>query len=383
MWRWMMVWAACAGDPTEVCTCEAGGDDDDDDDTVVTTGTTADTATTPTGDTGDTATDDCPQCDDGLACSIDTCDADGACSYEPAYDCPWPALAVQWLLETEPALEVSLSGAAWDPVNHRLWVVRNSGGAAVWRLVQDAIGRWIVDEDTAHVRAEWLDVSGLSGLDLESLTIPDPVGAPDVVYLMAEGDEQIVAFDLSVPGEAEPVGVWDTSPYLPLLDQLGSEGLTFVPDGALAAAGFVDGDGLPRVSAGGMGGLFFVGHQNGGKVYAFDLGAFDTVAHVGTFDTARLDTSGLEFDAATNRLYLWHGVTNTLEITRLTSSDTGGTYRKLDTEYVFQHPSDMNLEGIAVTGGDDCADGTRSLFLIADDGGPASIQLYSDWPLCP
>jgi hypothetical protein len=58
--------------------------------------------------------------------------------------------------------------------------------------------------------------------------------------------------------------------------------MTFVPDDALAAWGFVDGDGQPRTSALGYGGLFFVGTQNGGAVHVFDLSATDdTVEQVG------------------------------------------------------------------------------------------------------
>ncbi|MEQ1503719.1 MAG: hypothetical protein ABMB14_15880, partial [Myxococcota bacterium] len=140
--------------------------------------------------------------------------------------------------------------------------------------------------------------------------------------------------------------------------------------------------GAARVSAGGMGGLFFVGHQSGGGVFVFDLGLDGGVAFVGGYFTARDDTSGLSFDAGTNRLYVWHGESNDLEIVRLSSQPTGSA-RALDTEYLFDWPGSDNIEGVAVFPVSDCgAHGLRRLALIEDDGYDESIRLFDDWPLC-
>jgi hypothetical protein len=364
---WIWAWMACreAEPPPEA-------------DTSPTTTSTAETAAppTPTGDTAPEPT--CPACDDGLDCSLDRCDDAGACAWEPLTDCAWPAPAVLPLVGDLPELQVSLSGAAYDPVNQRLWVVRNSGPAGIWRLVPADAGAWVVDE-VDGVPAAWVALPGLGELDLEGVTVVDPVARPDEVHLVDEAAGQIVAFDLSIPGVATAVGQWDTSGPLPTLEQLGAEGLAFVPDAALAAAGFVDADGAPRTSAGGTGGLMLVGHQNGGRVYAFDLGLFGLAEHVGTYETGGRETSGLELDPHTGRLYVWHGVDNDLEVVRLSSTDVGGV-RVLDREHLFDHPAYTNLEGVAIA---PCDGSARALFLVTDDGGPSSLAAYPDWPCFP
>jgi hypothetical protein len=187
-----------------------------------------------------------------------------------------------------------------------------------------------------------------------------------------------VAFDLSTPGVAVATGLWDVSAVLPQWDQLGAEGIAFAPDDTLAAAGFVDGQGAPRLSTGGMGGLMLIAHQNGGRVYAFDLGLFGLAEHVGTYDTGRRESSGLELDRVSGRLYVWHGVDNDLEVVRLSSSVVDGV-RVLDREYLFDHlaPATTNLEGVAIG---PCVGDVRSLYLVTDDGGPASLTSYPEWP---
>lgn len=352
-----------------------------DTDTDAQTDTGSDSAgTAETADTGETCT-----CDDGLDCSTEACDPLGRCLVTPVSVCAWPAVAPEdatSLAGADPGLEENQSGATWNPVTRELWVVRNAGPSGIWRLVEDGPGSWVVDTDPDGEPAVWTDVG-----DAESLVLVDPIGAPTLLHVLDEGEASIVAFDLTVAEEEpEPLRTWDLSSWLPDADPFGAEGLAFVQDDLLAAWDFVDGDGVPRASTLGMGGLMFVAHQNGGQVWVFDLAPeSDAVVHVATFDTARSETSGLELDPSTGRLYLWHGENdNDLEVTRLSSTDRGGRLRKLDTEYVFDHPGEGNLEGVALMGTGDCADGGRPLFLIEDDGGERSIELYPDWPIgCP
>jgi hypothetical protein len=162
------------------------------------------------------------------------------------------------LASLDPDFQSALSGATWDPVNRKLWVVRGEG-AAMWRLEEDGSGGWRIED-------KW----PMGSRDLESLVIPDPVGAPNTVVVMIELSEVIAQFDAS-GSDAELEKVWDTSDYLATSGNQGSEGLTFVPDDALEDWGFVDGDGKPRTSILGMGGLFFEGTQNGGAIHVFDL----------------------------------------------------------------------------------------------------------------
>jgi hypothetical protein len=324
----------------------------------------------------DTGVADCEAtCDDGLGCTEDLCDDQDRCVHSPVDTCDWPAGlppdGVEALAGLDEDFRVSLSGATWDAVQRVLWVVRGNGATA-WRVVEDGAGGWEIATKQA-----------LGNLDAESLVVVDPEGAPDVVHVAVELEEVVTAFDVS-GDDAVELRTWDTSPWLETSGSRGSEGMTFVPDAALSAWGFVDGEGAPRRSALGYGGLFFVGTQNGGNINVFDLSATDgAVEFVGTYVTSRTDTSGLEFDAGTGRLYIWHGGDdNDLEVVRLASGDAGAGQRAFETEAIFDHPSDDNLEGMALLGLEDCDSDGRPLVFTIDDGGDRALDVYPDWPLC-
>lgn len=359
--------------PPPVPTAETGT-------TPLPTGDTAPPTTAPTADTG------C-HCDDGLACSDDACDALGRCVALPLYDCVWPATAPGYAtflgaLDPDGDLMVSQSDAYWDAAGRRLWVLRNSGPEGIWRLREDGAGGWVIDADGAGATAEWKDL-GLG--DIEGITQIEPVARPTVVTVIDEELGHAVSYDLAVAGVATEVARWDLSAWVTPVDRAGAEAITFVPDAALASWGFTDAYGVARTSALGMGGLVFVGWQLGGMVFVFDLDpAGGAVTWVGTYETARAETSGLAFDADTGRLYLWHGaMVNDVEVARLSSS-IGVIARKLDTEYVFDYPETGNVEGVVVLGTSDCGPTGRPLFVIQDGGMERSIQLYPDWNVgCP
>ncbi|RLB55830.1 MAG: hypothetical protein DRJ42_05080 [Deltaproteobacteria bacterium] len=167
----------------------------------------------------------------------------------------------------------------------------------------------------------------------------------------------------------------------------GSEGLTFVPDEFLSAQGFVDASGTPYVSAGGMGGLFFVGHQSAGQLYVFDMNrTTGGYTFVGEYQTGGDETAGLEFDRSTGQLFIWHDSSiDQIEVVRLSSTVAAGG-RRMDTIVTYDGPElitlmSNNIEGIAVKPIEDCtAAGKRDLFLTIDGGRIWSLFLYSDFP---
>lgn len=270
-----------------------------------------------------------------------------------------------------------MSGASWNPVTRTLWVCRNGPGgdqSKFWALVEDGSGGFEVAYRNGN-RAEWTGFG-----DLESITQADL--EEDVVYLLIEGEENVRAYDVSTYGVAVLLNDWDLSPYLPLSGGYGAEGLTFVPDSALSTAGFVDPAGNPVTSSGGMGGLMFVGHQNGGSVYAFDLDrARNAVRFVGEYRTGYSETAGLEFDRSTGMLYIWHDdVHDTLEKTTLRSTAVAGqSYRRFDIVASWNGPDHSNNEGIALMGVEDCANGRRGLFMTIDGGGYSSLRWYREF----
>jgi hypothetical protein len=380
-------WMACGGDDPAGRTPPDGtaatGETGDGVTTTGATGGTGDTAATGAS-TGDTAC----ACDDGLDCSDDSCDASGRCVATPLYDCAWPAAPPEYAiplggLDPDGDLLYSVSDGYWNVDARRLWVVRNSGPSGIWRLREDGLGGWAVDLDAGGALAEWKDL-GLG--DIEGLTQLDPVGAPSVVTVVDEELGHVVSYDLATAGAAPEVARWDLSAWIAPAGALGAEATAFVPDAALASWGFTDAAGAPRTSAAGLGGLVLVGMQTGGEVVAFDLAPGGVGSTwVGAYGTARPETSGLYWDAATERLYLWHGgMTNDAEVARLSSTDVGLPNRKLETEVVFDYPLGGNVEGIAVLANADCGPVGRPLFLLQDTIGERAIQLYPDWtPGCP
>ncbi len=380
---WLVVLAACRPDPI----VDTNNPPD--------TGTSEDTSVShtgaaSTGSTGDTAptVDPCiALCDDGFDCTEDACDDQDRCIYTSLETCDWPAsnpADALSLADLDPdgGLRVSVSGVGHDPATGAVWLVRNAGPEGVWRLMPDGAGGYVIDEDDQGDPAVWIDFASYPEDDFEGIAVVD-TSPPDVVYLMEESSAQILAVNLTRAGITGAEGRWDVSEWVAPNGVLGPEGLTFVPDAILADQGFVDGDGLPRTSVGGMGGLMFVAHQSGGLLHAFDLYDNGAVDLVGVYETGHVESSGLEVDAVTGRLYVWHGGINHLEVARLSSTE-GGTagQRLLDSEYVFDLPSMGNVEGVEIIG--DCADGVRPLAVVTDDGAERSVLVYTDWPLgCP
>ncbi len=293
---------------------------------------------------------------------------------------PWPAEPAGEAENLTPIegpepndFHLDLSGAFWNPVTRRLWIVRNGPGgdqSKLWAAVEDGLGSFRIDERATR-RGEWTDFG-----DLEDVTQADL--AEDVVYLMIEGEERIREYDVSVYGTATLRNNWDTRAHLPLSGGYGAEGIAFVPDAALVAAGFVDAAGSPRASRRGMGGLMFVGHQNGGRVYVFDLdrtsGTFD---YVGEYATGYGETAALAFDRSTSRLYAWHDDADVLEVLSLASEPVAGQpYRKLTPLRAYRGPDARNNEGIALLPVGECVDGRRDFFMAIDGGGYSSLLRY-------
>jgi hypothetical protein len=237
-------------------------------------------------------------------------------------------------------------------------------------VVEDNNGSFQIDTRDGN-RGEWTNFG-----DLEGVTQADY--SEDVVYLMIEGEERIKEYNVSIYGTATLNNNWDTRSFLPLDDASGAEGITFVPDSALSAAGFVDQNGNPYTSTQGMEGLMFVGHQNGGAIYVFDLnrdsGDFQ---FVGEYLTGRAETSGLEFDRSTGRLYIYHDAgIDILAVSDLTSTPVSGLVRQFTIIKAYDGPSNANNEGIAVVPSEGAE---RSFFLTTDGGGARSLSWYKQF----
>jgi hypothetical protein len=294
---------------------------------------------------------------------------------------PWPAESLAQALDLT-AVEgplpndfaQDLSGLHWNTTTRVLWATRNggTGGSKAWALEEDGNGSMRVGT-RGGVRAEW---TGLG--DAESVT--QAPGMVDDVLVIDEATGVVTQWDFSVGETHVAVTSWDLSAFLPVYNgDLGPEAMTFVPDAALVAGGFVDGSGAAWSGGSPLGGLLFVGHQAGGNVYAFVLGANGMPTHVGTYATGVSETAGLEWDAHTAHLLAWHSASfNQLSVLRLSSEPGTGGVRVFHVDARFDSPGSGNHEGMAVM--DTCTGNTRWLWLATDDGGDHALRVFTSFP---
>jgi hypothetical protein len=284
---------------------------------------------------------------------------------------PWPAepwISAITLTHLDTAFKKNMSGACYNPETGIFWVCCNGGPSTFWGLKKIPNGSLeIVAKGQKRAKYD------LSKGDLEGICQANY--REDLLYLMVERIDMIREYDVSSYGNAILKNEWDISAYVPTMGWWGSEGITFVPDEWLKRGGFTDADGNPYVSKNGMGGLMFVAHQNGGRIYVFDLSRETKAVHfVGSYKTSRSESSGLEFDRSSGLLYIWHNIyQNYLEVTRL-SSYTDVNERRMSSVTEFIGPKGGNLEGIAISP----AIAKDGLCLIVDDDNQdgAALMLF-------
>jgi hypothetical protein len=300
-----------------------------------------------------------------------------------APSCPWPAeppaSALNLTTVEGPGtndFHEDLSGAFWNPYEPALWVCRNggAGGSKIWKLVPSGPSSFQVGT-VAGQRAEWTGFGDCEALALATFA------EPSTLFTVEETSSSIREYDLSAP---VPVlrQTWNVSAHLPAyVGGLGLEALAFVPDATLAAQGFLDGAGQPRTSALGMGALAIVGHQNGGRVYAFDLDrASGALQFVGEYATSGTEVAELCFDPTLRVLFAWHGEgQNDLE-ELLLSSTPSGAIRQLNRVLTYDFPGTANDEGFAVQWVPGGCTGARGAFVCTDDGGASSLRWYRSFP---
>lgn len=297
------------------------------------------------------------------------------CVWSARAESPWPfgdPLNLTAIEGPEPNdFYNDLSGGFWNPETRILWICRNGPGGSnskLWAIREDGSGSFEIDYQGSD-RGEWTGFN-----DFEGVTQADYSEA--VVFAIIEDAQEIREYDVTTYGSKTLINSWSIAAYIPTSGGYGAEGITFVPDQSLTASGFVDASGTPYSSTQGMNGLIFVAHQNGGRIYVFDLNrTYGTLSFVGEYLTSYSESAGLEFDRSTHQLYIWHGGQhNTLEITDLTSTDVGA-YRKFDEVITYSQPHGGNLEGIART---ESNEPDQWLFLTMDDGGANALDWY-DW----
>jgi hypothetical protein len=232
---------------------------------------------------------------------------------------------------------------------------------------------------------------GEIGSDIEACAQVDRF-AVDELYTLSEDDGRIARV-IDIDGAPTVDRVWNLEvmnnghSLPPETSNRGPEGLEFVPDADLLAAGFRFPDGgVFTGSTKGMGGLVFVGHQIDGRLHVFDLNpdvSEDFVNH-GSFLTSESEIAGLHFDRSSGNMYLWHSPSGvkTVAVSTLSSNGSLGT---IDTFEVYDSamPSG-NVEGLALVGRTGCGEmgalDSERLVFLARDGSSPNLGYFDDFP---
>jgi hypothetical protein len=238
-----------------------------------------------------------------------------------------------------------LSGLHWNPVTNRLYCVQGDGRLRILQMDTSTMGFTQIANKTL--------LDGPEGITQVNFSANE-------FYTIDENNYEIRKFTHNAAfGNLTEAKHWDllASPS-PMEDtgNNGPEGIVFVPDAALNAAGFVSQQtGALYTSVKGMGGLLFIAHQNEGVVWVFDVNpnTNNDFAYVGKYETSRLESCDMAFDRTTGLLYILHNIdANYIETTDLTSVATSGNARKFVThnEYFLGNPTDgnINIEGFAL-----------------------------------
>ncbi|HTJ96724.1 MAG TPA: hypothetical protein VL381_04590 [Rhodocyclaceae bacterium] len=299
----------------------------------------------------------------------------------------WPTTTAVVTADTSNAFGEDLSGLFYQPASGTqtpiLWAVQNSG--KLYSLT------W-----NGTVYAKRTDNSWGSG---KTIVFPNGSGAPDsegitkaemdspAVYVSIERDGKgsnrfsVLRYDTSQPGtKLVATNEWNLTASMPKVSDtnLGLEGVTWVPDSYLVASGFKDANTkLPYDPANYPShgtGLFFVGLEYNGTIYAYALNqtgsSYNLIATIASGQKKIMD---LSFDRDNNVLWAYcdNGCKNQstlLNVDTTTGSATLGTFvvRK-----GYKPPKGIstgeNNEGIAIAPESECVNGLKT-FIWTDDG---------------
>jgi hypothetical protein len=300
---------------------------------------------------------------------------------------PWPGSPTVATADDVNVFGTNLSGLSYEGSGSAtpgvLWAVRN-GPSTLYRLVWDGT-KWTPDPNdgwSAGKALHYPDGTGDPDSEGVSVTGAGPAGG---VYVSTERNNsdsgvsrpEVLRFDPSTAGTSlNATQEWNLTSDLPAVGaNLGLEGISWIPDTFLTSKGFFDehtGAAYDPTNYPDHGsGLFFVGLEANGTIYAYALdqatGGFTRVATISSGFPAVMD---LEFEPETGHLWAacddtCNGRTATLDI----DHQAGPTAGRFAVTNVYERPASMpnlNNEGFAIAPQSECVNGLKPVFWSDD-----------------
>lgn len=274
---------------------------------------------------------------------------------------PWPGGSAVTTADAANVLGGNISGLFYD--RGALWAVKNGPGT-LYRLSWDGTQWSPAATYTLHYPG------GTGDPDAEGVTL-----ANGAIYLSTERDNAnsgvsrpaVERFD---PATGAITSEWNlTADLPPVAANSGLEGITFVPDSYLTAKGFRDehtGAAYdPATYPNHGGGLFLVGLEANGSIYAYALSGDGSYTRVATIASGFVSVMDLQYEPETGPIWAacddtCGGRTATLDV------DTSG---KLAVTKVYERPAGMpnyNNEGFAVAPQSECVAGQKRVWWSDD-----------------
>ncbi|MER7958054.1 lamin tail domain-containing protein [Streptomyces sp. NPDC096030] len=260
-----------------------------------------------------------------------------------------------------------------------LWGAQNSG--KLWRMVRDGSGGWRPDTANGWTSGKTLRFPGGSGTpDSEAVTLTG-AGATGGAYVASERNGvasgtsrlSVLRYDV-VTGSGSSLTAtkeWNLTAGLPSVgSNLGFEAITWIPDATLTAAGFKDESAAaaydPNRYGAHTGGVFFLGVEGTGTVYGYVLEDGGTATRIATISSGMSGVMEVQWEAQAARLWLvcddtCSGAHRTMKI------GGNGTFALAAVHNRPSGMSNLNNEGFALAGADECVGGAKPVYW-ADDG---------------
>jgi Lamin Tail Domain len=302
---------------------------------------------------------------------------------------PWPSTDPVITVDDSGEFASNLSGLSYQPATSSepdvLWGIQN-GPSKLYRLLLNPVTQtW--ESDTANDWGAGKTIHYLDGTgDPDSEGVSKAELADAAIYVSTERDNDnnqvnrfsVLRYDTTAAGtDLTATNDWELTPDLPAMGiNLGLEAITYIPDTALVAGGFFDeAASVPydpsRYPNHGTG-LFFVGLESNGVIYAYALDHADnSFTRVATFPSGQVSIMDLSYDRDVG--YLWAQCDNTCgnkaTVFRIDTAPLSPTLGRFQIGRVFDRPEtlpDSNFEGIGIAPESECAGGLKHFFWSDD-----------------